>query len=119
MFKMRRRAGYSIFRRNFPEVSPFISARFFVSCTESAGDGRSGGNLGENRADVRKPTREQNLKTDFMKRLFRMLLTASGLLVFVGGGAGVALAERYEFLQIYGFYAICKLFFVTLLQTNL
>ena len=47
MFKMRRRAGYSIFRRNFPEVSPFISARFFVSCTESAGDGRSGGNLGK------------------------------------------------------------------------
>lgn len=94
MFKMHRRAGYSIFRRNFPEVSPFIFARFFVSCTESAGDGRSGGNLGENRADVRKPTREQNLKTDFMKRLFRMLLTASGLLVFVGGGAGRASAAE-------------------------
>lgn len=47
MFKMRRRAGYSIFRRNFPEVCPFIFARFFVSCTESAGDGRSGGNLGK------------------------------------------------------------------------
>ena len=75
-------------------MSPFIFARFFVSCTESAGDGRSGGNPGKKRADVRKPTREQNLKTDFMKRLFRMLLTASGLLVFVGGGAGRASAAE-------------------------
>lgn len=49
---------------------------------------------GKNRADVRKPTRVQNLKTDFMKRLFRMLLTASGLLVFVGGGAGRASAAE-------------------------
>lgn len=49
---------------------------------------------GKNRADVRKPTWEQNLKTDFMKRLFRMLLTASGLLVFVGGGAGRASAAE-------------------------
>ena len=49
---------------------------------------------GKKRADVRKPTRVQNLKTDFMKRLFRMLLTASGLLVFVGGGAGRASAAE-------------------------
>ena len=94
MFKMRRRAGYSIFRRNFPEMSPFISARFFVSCTESAVTDDPAETSGKNRADVRKPTREQNLKTDFMKRLFRMLLTASGLLVFVGGGAGRASAAE-------------------------